>query len=90
MFGNTLNSSQYTFITGDGNGYDTSPHLKNDMIHRNDFVFLGQDQKIPVMEDRESDNGNKTNKMDGSMLEKLIDMRKMDDQHIKMMLGNGR
>lgn len=88
MFGNALNSSQYTFITGDGNGYDSSINLRSDMIHRNDFGFLGQDQAISAPADREADN--KSNKLDSSALERLIDMRKMEDNQLKTMMEGNR
>lgn len=88
MFGNALNSSQYTFISGDGNGYDSSVNLKSDMIHRNEFGFLGQDQAISAPADRESES--KSNQMDSSALERLIDMRKMEDSQMKTMMDGNR
>lgn len=80
--GSALNSAQYTFITQDGEGYDTGCDLRNDLMQSHDFVLLSNDQRIIAPVDKEADS--KTNsKFDSSMLERYIDARKRDDDFIK-------
>ena len=79
--GSALNSSQYTFITADGEGYDTSCDIKGDMMQSHNFVLLSSDQKIIAPIDREADG--KSNKFDTSLLERYMDARKTDDDMIK-------
>lgn len=78
--GSAINSSQYTFITNEGD-YDTGCEIKNDMLQNNNFVLLSEDQRIMAVNDRESEN--KSNKFDSSVLEKYMNARKFDDEQIK-------
>jgi len=80
MMSSATNSSQYTFITNEGE-YDTGCDIKNDMMQNNNFVLLNADQKIMIANDREAEN--KSNKFDSSVLEKYMNMRKFDDEQIK-------
>lgn len=79
--GSAINSSQYTFITADGEGYDTSIDPKGDMMQSHNFVLLSSDQRIIAPLDRESES--KSNKFDSSLLERYMDARKTDDDMIK-------
>jgi hypothetical protein len=88
MFGSALNSSQYTYITADGNGYETGVDLGKDMIQNQNFVMLGVDQKIVAPVDREAES--KTSKFDSSLLERYMDSRKNDDEHIKRILNSNQ
>lgn len=88
MFGNALNSSQYTYLSSDGNGYETTGEVNSDMKQINNFVLLGQDQKIFAPLDKEAES--KSNKFDSSMLDKYMDSRKNDDEHIKKLLNNAQ
>lgn len=80
MMSSATNSSQYTFITNDGE-YDTGCDIKNDMMQNNNFVLLDADQKIMIANDREAEN--KSNKFDSTVLEKYMNMRKFDDEKLK-------
>lgn len=84
MFSGGINSSQYTYITSDGSSYDESVNFKGDMIQANNFVLLGTDNLIPTPVDKEAESKT-NNKFDQSMLEQYLNMRKMDDDHIKRM-----
>ncbi len=77
-----LNSSQYTFISQDGEGYDTGCELKNDLVQSQDFVLLNYDQRIIAPVDREADSKTES-KFDSSLLERYMDARKRDDEFIK-------
>jgi hypothetical protein len=76
-----FNSSQYTYISSDGNNYDTGADLKNDMLQNNNFVLLSSDQRITAPADREAEN--KSAKFDSSALEKYMNTRSFDDELIK-------
>lgn len=84
MFGQSLNSGQYTFLTSDGNGYDTSGDAFNS-VQNNNFVILGHDQRITAPKENED---NKTNKFDSALLEKYMNARNSDDEFIKKKLNN--
>jgi len=81
MMESGFNSSQYTYITPDGNNYDTGVDLKNDMLQNNNFVLLSSDQRIIAPNDRESEN--KSNKFDSTALEQYMNTRAFDDEQIK-------
>ncbi len=84
-----LNSSQqqhYTYISKDGEGYDTN------ISDNNMFGILGMEQQS-----LSSTNGGgagatseKTSKMDSSLFEKYINSRKNDDDAIKKMFNPNR
>ncbi len=79
---NSLNSSQYTFISQDGESYDMGAELKNDLVQSHDFVLLNYDQRIIAPVDREADSKTES-KFDSSLLERYMDARKRDDEFIK-------
>ena len=75
-------AQQYTYISKDGESYDTN------IADNNVFGILGMEQQI-------SDNANinnieKTSKMDSSLFEKYINSRKSDDDAIKKMFNPNR
>lgn len=80
MIGSSLNSSQYTYINQEGDGFDTDCNLKNDMMQNHNFLLLGADQKIIAAVDHEGDN---KFKFDSSILEKYMNSRKLDDEQSK-------
>lgn len=84
MFETGINSSQYTFITNDGNDYESAGYSKDDSIIKNNFVSLNIDQKIVTPIDKEADN--KSSKFDSAILEKYMNSRKNDDESIKKSL----
>lgn len=86
MFEGGINSSQYTFITNDGNSYDNSSDLRYDMLQSQNFVMLGNDQKISAPVDKEADS--KSSKFDSALLEKYMNMRAIDDDRIKKLNNN--
>lgn len=77
-----LNSSQYTFISNDGEGYDTGCDLRTDLVQSHDFVLLNHDQRIIAPVDKEADSKSGS-KFDSSVLERYMDSRKRDDEIIK-------
>lgn len=86
MFETGINSSQYTFITNDGNDYESAAYSKDDFIMKNNFVSLNTDQKIVTPVDKEADS--KSSKFDSSILERYMNSRKNDDENIKKSLCN--
>ena len=80
MFNGGINSAQYTFLSQDG--YDNSPELKKDILQNTAFLMLGQEENITTPNDKESESGN-SNKLDSSILEKYMNMRKNDDDTMK-------
>jgi hypothetical protein len=88
MFGSAMNSGQYTYITQDGNGYESTGDVKKDMIHNQNFVLLGVDQRIIAPVDKEGES--KTNKFDSSLLERYMDSRKNDDEQLKKILNSNQ
>lgn len=74
-----MNSSQYSFITADGNDYisDNNSLLAEQNVN---FIMLGREQKITTPDDRESNNKS-DNKEDS--FEKLLNARKYDDEMYK-------
>jgi len=81
MMESGFNSSQYTYISADGNNYETGGGLRNDMLQNNNFVMLTDDHSIKAPLDRESEN--KSNKFDSSVLEQFMNSRAYDDEMIK-------
>jgi hypothetical protein len=81
MMESGFNSSQYTYITDDGNGYDTGGNIQNDMMQNNNFVLLTADPKMMIVQDKEADN--KLNKFDSSALEQYMNTRAFDDEVLK-------
>lgn len=86
MFETGINSSQYTFITNDGNDYESAAFSKDDIIMKNNFVPINNEQKIVTPVDKEADN--KSSKFDSSILERYMNSRKSDDENIKKLLCN--
>jgi hypothetical protein len=86
MIESGFNSSQYTYITPDGDGYDAG-NIQNDMMQNNNFVLLSSDQKMMIMEDKEAEN--KSNKFDSSVLEQYMNTRAFDDESLKKNQQNG-
>lgn len=81
MMESGFNSSQYTYITPDGDGYDTGGNIQNDMMQNNNFVLLTADQKMMIVQDKESEN--KSNKFDSGALEQYMNTRAFDDEILK-------
>jgi hypothetical protein len=76
-----MNSSQYSFITADGNDYVSE---NNTLLNEQNvnFIMLGKEQIITTPHDRESNERSKNdNKDDG--FEKLMNARKFDDEMYK-------
>jgi hypothetical protein len=89
MFGNALNSSQYTFLTADGNEFTDTPGTMQDMIQSQNFVVLDRDDpRISAPIDVEAEQKG-ASKMDSSLLERYMNMRKYDDENIKKMMNTG-
>jgi hypothetical protein len=74
----TATISQYTYISKDGESYDTN------MMDNNIYGILGMEQKISGPEVKNEDSS-RTSKMDSSLFEKYINSRKNDDDAIKKM-----
>ena len=74
----TANMSQYTYISKDGESYDTNTS------DNNIYGILGMEQKISGPEPKTEDTS-RTSKMDSSLFEKYINSRKNDDDAIKKM-----
>ena len=86
MFGSALNSSQYTFISSDGNSYECDNDMGTDMLQSTNFVPVGLEQMIAP---KEEENG-KGSKIDPAFLEQYVNSRKSDDEHIKKQLNVNR
>lgn len=93
MLGNALNSSQYTYITPDGNGYESSFDINGEMIHKNNFGMIGQDQVISGGVPRSSDfndkSTEKSEKFDSKLFEKMMESRTHDDDILKKKIMQG-
>jgi hypothetical protein len=85
--GSSQYSSQYTYLTPDGNGYDNDGQILNqDKAQNNNFILLNDNQSINAPVDNELDN--KSNKFDSSIYEKYISSRNNDDESIKKVLDS--
>jgi hypothetical protein len=94
MLGNALNSSQYTYITPDGNGYESSFDINSEMLHKNNFGMLGQDQVISgggvaQPSDFSEKSTEKSEKFDSKLYEKMMEARSMDDDILKRKIMQG-
>jgi len=88
MLGESLNCAQYTFLTPDGNDYDRSADMRNDMMQNQNFVLLDRDDvRISAPIDKEAEQKTAT-KIDPSLFEKYMNMRKNDDERIKSMINS--
>jgi hypothetical protein len=89
MLGTSLNSSQYTFITPDGNDYESERETGSEMLQSRNFVPIGLEQMISPMASKDQENG-KPSKIDPNMLEQFMNSRKLDDENIKRHLNTNR
>lgn len=78
-------STSYTWLSSDGNGYDSDGKILNsEQTHNNNFVLLNDNLSLNAPKENVTDN--KSNKFDSSIYEKYINSRTNDDEHIKKIL----
>lgn len=79
--GNSLNSSQFTFITEDGEGYiENNNNPNKELLVERDFTLLGG--SIKSIQEKETQN-NKVNKLDDGYIDNFLNSRAYDDEIIK-------
>lgn len=86
MLQDSLNSSQYTYITPDGDNYEAE---NDEMLQSRNFVPIGLEQMIAPVPTNDPDNG-KPSKIDPSIFEQYMNSRKFDDEQIKRSMNTTR